>query len=337
MSLRLSLVLIIIACWVGVGATYLVKNPPEAFKDPEPPFFYNLSSDDLRAITITAMDQGVTWVYNDEERRWFFSEPKDVPASVNRWGGITTLLGGPKTQRVLNQKIDDATKYGLDVPDLSISVLLRDGSTVSLDIGKSTPNKGAHYARVVGYPQLVTIDSSWGDVLSRLVNEPPYPDWWYTMDPTKATELLLFNNNEIIRGYGKSDDDNKWYLCTLPVVGDPCRGTQLADESAVLAALQTISDRHITGVAKIGVTEQAGYAQYGATVDAPYLTVRIENEKKTNVTEVTRTTLTIGGLTPDGKERYAVANETQDIIRAEVGWASEILQFFKAEPYLAKN
>ncbi len=337
MSLKLSLVLVIIACWAGIGATYLVKNPPEAFKDPDPPFFYNLSSDDLRAITITAVGQSVKWVYRDDSRRWYFNDPQDVPANLQRWGGITTLLGGPKTQRVLNQKIDDETKYGLDAPDVSISVLLRDGTTLSLNIGKTTPNEGAHYARVVGYPQLVLVDSSWGQVLSRLVTEPPYPDWWYTMDPAKATELLLFKQNEITRGYGKSDDDGKWYLCTLPVVGDPCTGTQVADESAILAALQTIADRHITGAEKLGVTEQSGYEPYEATVNAPYLTVRIENEKSTGITEVTRTTLTIGGLTTDGKERYAVANEAQDVIRAEAGWAGQVLQLFEADPYLAKN
>jgi hypothetical protein len=337
MSLRLALALIIIASWAGVGVAFLIENPPAAGKDPDPPFFYNLSSDDLRKITISAGGQSVTWVYRQDIRRWFFESPENVPANLQRWGGITTLLGGPKTQRVLEQRIDNEVKYGLDKPPLTISASLRDGTDYVLNIGSTTPNEGAHYARVVGYPQLVLVDSSWGNVLTRLVNEPPYPDWWYTMDPAKAAELLFYKKNEVVRAYGLNDDDGKWYVCDLPVVGDPCTGTKLADADAILSALKLIAARQINGAESLSLPEQADYVPFQATVDAPYLSIRIENVKQTNITEVTRTSMTIGGLTPDGKERYMVANETQDVVRADAAWANKILELFEGEPFFAKS
>jgi hypothetical protein len=337
MSLRLALVIIIVASWAGVSATWIIKNQSKVAKDPEPPFFYTLSADDLREITIGADGQSVTWVYRDDNRRWYFVSPVDVPANLQRWGGITTLLGGPKTQRVLKQEIESESQYGLDKPSTSISVLLRDGTTLALDIGSTTPNSGSHYARVIGYPQLVLVDSSWGNVLKRLVTEPPYPEWWYTMDPAKATEVLLYRDNEVIRAYGKKDDDGKWYLCDLPVVGEPCEGEQAADEAALIAALEVIANRQITGAEALNLTEQKDYEPYEATVNAPYISIRIETEKSANITEVTRTSMTIGGLTPDGKERYIVANETQDVVRAEAGWANKILEMFEGEPFVKRD
>ncbi len=337
MSLRFALVLVIVLSWVSLGAVFVYKNPPGGSKDPDPPFFYTLSSDDLRKITISSGGNSISWVYKEDIRRWFFEDPDGVPANLNRWGGITTLLGGPKTQRVLAKEIDDAAKYGLTSPTLTIAAQLRDGSEVKLDFGGTTPDEGAHYARVVGYPQLVLVDASWGNVLERLVTEPPYPDWWYTMDPAKAAEILFFKENKVVRGYGLSDNDGNWYVCDLPVNGDPCVGTQLADKEAVVQALQLIADRKIHGAERLNVTEQEDYAPYEATVNAPYISIRIETVKQTNITEVTRTSLIIGGLTQDGSERYMVANETQDIVRADAAWANKLLELFDGEPFVAKS
>ena len=61
---------------------------------------------------------------------------------------------------------------------------------------------------------------------------------------------------------------------------------------------------------------------------APYIAVRIENRTANNVTEVTRLTMTIGDITKDGAYRYAVANETSDVILIDAEWAERLLELF---------
>ena len=39
----------------------------------------------------------------------------------------------------------------------------------------------------------------------------------------------------------------------------------------------------------------------------------------------------IGDVTPDGNYRYAVANETQDIIRVDKDWADKMLTMFELQ------
>ncbi len=328
MSIRLMLVIVIVASWAGVGAAWLIKNPPTQSSDPEPPFFYNIPVEDLRKISITAGDSTSSWTYDALTGRWFFEDPANVPANLTRWGGITTLLGGPKTQRVLDQTIDDPVAYGLDNPDLKITASLRDGTDLTLNVGKTTPNSVANYARVVGYDRLVLVDATWGGVLRRLVNEPPYPDWWYTMDPAEATEVLFFRNNDVILGYGMNDDGT-WHKCALPVDDEPCAGTELVDTALVQAGLEKISDHGIHGYEELDVQTQDGYAPYEASVDAPYLTVRIEKVQPGGVTNVYRTSMTIGGLTPDETERYLIVNETKDVVRADAAWADGVLELFE--------
>ena len=73
------------------------------------------------------------------------------------------------------------------------------------------------------------------------------------------------------------------------------------------------------------------YEQYGATVNSPYIALRIENRTERNVTEVTRLTMTIGDETDGGKSRFAVANETSDIILIDKVWADRVLELFFGE------
>ncbi|MEX0761033.1 MAG: DUF4340 domain-containing protein [Dehalococcoidia bacterium] len=336
MSLRLSLVLVIILAYASIGTVLVLKNPVGSDSTSQPPFFYRLDSEDIRHISIETGGEEIGWHYREDERRWYFDDLQDIPANLFRWGGITTLLGGPRTQRVLEETIDDPAVYGLDDPNTVISVTIRDGNTVTLHLGNETPDGGGNYAQVIGYPQLVLVDASWGFVLDRLVTEPPVPDWYYTMDPNRAREILFFLENEVVEAYGFNRDDEQWYLCDLPVIQDPCTGTQLADEDALIAAMEHFGNPEIGGVEAIDLQSEEEFEPYDASANSPYIAIRIEERQPNGVTEVTRTSMTIGAVTPDGEYRYAVANETSDVIKVDKEWADQVLALFEPEPMLAE-
>ncbi len=328
MNLRLLLVLITVFSYVAIGVTWFLMNPADALEEPDPPFFYTLSPDDLRNIKLDTGEAVSSWSLREDERRWYFDELNDIPADLFRWGGITQLLGGPRTQRVLAQEIDDVALYGLDTPSAKFSVTLRDGSVVTLLLGDQTPDGENNYARVEGFPQLVLVDSSWGTVLERLVSEPPYPDWYYTLDG-QVREIILFNNNEVIRAYGWDKDSDSWFVCDIPLATDPCSGSQKADSAAIAAELEHFGNPKIIGAVALNLGEDDEYEPYGTVIDSPYIAVRIENFiEETRVTEVTRLTMTIGDKTSDGTTRYAVANETSDVIEIDAVWADRVLDLF---------
>ena len=331
MNLRLLLVLITALSFVAIGVTWFITNPTEEFSEEEPPFFYTLSPDDLRRIEIDTGDMTSSWSLREGTRRWYFDDLQDIPADLFRWGGITQLLGGPRTQRVLTQSIGDESLYGLDVPSATIKVTLRDNTNIKLILGNLTPDQGNNYARIEGFPQLVLVDATWGQVLERLVDEPPLPEWYYTLDG-QAREIIMFDNNEVVRAYGYDRDAGIWSVCDLPLATDPCTGTQLADDVALNAELENFGNPVIGGAVALNLADEIDYEQYGTTVTSPYIAIRVENETQTNVIEVTRLTMTIGNLTPDGESRYAVANETSDIITVDADWADRVLELFFGDP-----
>ncbi len=331
MNLRISLILVIVLAWASVGAAWYVKSGTGEDDEPTPPFFYTLSTEDMRTITIATEDDSITWEYDLETRRWWFGDLEDIPTNLKRWGGITTLLGGPRTQRVVQDSVDTPEIFGLDDPELIISVGLRDGGDVTLRMGDTTPDGGAHYSQIDGYPQLVTVDSSWGQVLKRLVDEPPLPDWWYNLDPATVTEILLFEENEITSAYGV-DDDIGWIVCDVPIDGTPCEGTELADSERIVSALEHFANRSIVGAESLNVPlEDDRHEEFGTTQNAPYVSLRVEKKRPdTNITEATIVTMIIGDCaTAACDERYAVGNETADIIRVDSEWAAGVLDWFE--------
>ncbi|MCZ6538823.1 MAG: DUF4340 domain-containing protein [Chloroflexi bacterium] len=331
MNLRLLLVLITVLSYVAIGVTWFLTNPTVEVREPEPPFFYTLSPDDLVNIEIRTGDQSTSWSLREGSRRWYFNDLEDIPADLFRWGGITQLLGGPRTQRILSPRIDDESLYGLDKPNESITVTLRDDTEVTLFLGDLTPDEESHYARIEGFPQLVLVDATWGQVLARLVTEPPLPEWYYTLSG-QVREVILFNNNEVIRAYGHNRETGVWSVCDLPYVADPCTGVQLADGDALDAELEHFGNPKIGGAVALNLFDESEFEQYGTVQTAPYIAVRVENRVANNVTEVTRLTMTIGDFTDESKVlRYAVANETSDVITIDAEWAERLLELFFGE------
>ena len=331
MSLRLSLVLVIAACWIAIGASIMVKQLGQEERAEQPPFFFTLSPDDLRNIAISSGENATAWHFRENDRRWYFDDEKDVPTALYRWGGITQLLGGPRSQRELKKTIDNPTLYGLDNPLLSITVQLRDGRELTVEMGDLTPDGGAHYARQSGYDQLYTVDYSWGEVMLRLVEDPPYPEWFFTMDPSEATEVLLFEDNEVTSGFALDEETGEWVVCDLPAIAAPCKGSTPADADVILDYLTHFGSPVIDGAEVLNLDDMTAYEPYGVDRDAPYVHIRREVEVRELLTEVYRTSMIIGDVTPDGNHRYAVANETTDIIRVDKDWADRMLTMFELQ------
>ncbi len=169
------------------------------------------------------------------------------------------------------------------------------------------------------------------------MQEPPVPEWLFALDPDQVREILLFEENEVVRAYGINRETNTYHLCDLPVEDDPCSGTVPVDPDAFRAALDHISEREIEGAVALGLPDEDAFIEYGADQDSPYMAIRIERPSPTqpNVTEVDRVSMTIGDVTPDGNYRYAVANETSDVILVDKDWADQVLELFRGEPLTA--
>tara|TARA_B100000401_G_C52800914_1_gene718532 strand:- start:1094 stop:2110 length:1017 start_codon:yes stop_codon:yes gene_type:complete len=331
MNIRFLSVFIIAASISIMLFTFFMTEPEKKSSEPTPPFFYTISPKDMNKIHIKTNNLENSWYFDDELNRWFFENLNKIPTDLYRWGGITQLLSGPKTQRVISQQIDDPIKYGLDDPKTEIKLYINDGTYIKLLIGNLTPDQEKNYAQIEGYPQLVVVDALWDSVLSRLVEDPPYPDWYISgiVEGGKPTELLLFKNNEVIRGYGANRETGIWSVCEIPPVSEPCRGNELANGDVLLEKIDKIANPEIVGAHYLDIVQDENlHKVFGTTVNDPYIYVRIERLTEKDFTEVTGITMTIGNEVEGENSRYAMIMETLDVVKVNKEWADSILTLF---------
>ncbi|MBI2170943.1 MAG: DUF4340 domain-containing protein [Chloroflexi bacterium] len=180
MSFRVSFILLVLVAVVG-GYVFLF----ELQKTPKPqqsaPWFYDVSYDDLAVISVEYLGQ--KQVFEATPEGWVFQESRE-PVDLARWSGIPLLLTGPRSSRVARESIDDPKEYGLDPPQSVFTVSLKSGQQITTLLGDVTPDGVNHYAQVVGSAPLFLIPAAWGDVINRLIIEPPM----VTPTPTLAPE-----------------------------------------------------------------------------------------------------------------------------------------------------
>ncbi|MFL2664916.1 MAG: DUF4340 domain-containing protein [Dehalococcoidia bacterium] len=334
MNVRFLSIFVIIVSLSIMLFTFFITEPDNINKEPAPPFFYTIAPKDMKNINIKTKNLENSWYFDKDSNRWYFEKLNKIPTDLYRWGGITQLLSGPKTQRVISQEIDDPKKYGIDEPKTEIQLTINDGTFIKLLIGNLTPDGKKNYAQIEGYPQLVVVDSLWDSVLTRLVEDPPYPDWFISgiVEGGKPTEILLFKNNEVVRGYGRNRETGVWNICEIPPKSEPCRGSELADGSKILNKVNIIASPEIVGAHYLDIVQDETFHEiFGTTVNDPYIYVRIERKTENNVTEVTAITMTIGNEVEGEDSHYAILMETLDVVKVKKEWAESVLELFNED------
>lgn len=183
MSARFTIVLVVLLVLIGglVGVTQFLRGPDSDAPDRKARL-YRIDSGELTNIVIRRGEEQISFYDNGED--WFIMDPEggeDVEVDIGRWGGITSLLGGPAVDDLMKTEEDraelgDRAAYGLDPPRTVITLTTQNGQVVVVNLGDLTPTEDGYYVSVEDpRDNLYLVHNSWVDVLERLLDEPPYP------------------------------------------------------------------------------------------------------------------------------------------------------------------
>ncbi len=336
MNLRLLLVLLILVSLSSIVVTFIVTDQSIDRVSGGPPFFYTIPETDIVRLDIDSPTGVMGFELDQKNNYWIFAGDETMPVDRQRWNGITTLLGGPRSQRELESSFGDPSLYGLETPDTSVTIGLKDGSFVRLFLGDETPDRSGNYARIEGFPQLVLVSSAWGEVLNGLIADPPIPQWRFDLNVADVTEVVFLVENEVVGALALNIDTDIWHVCNLPLKGDAvCDGDQDIEPSVVLDQLNILADPQFIGVKEVGDTTDDVQAEYGINDESPYVTVRFEVEIQEGLRQANQISITLGDLTEDGKGMYALANEQPDVVVVDAEWGQTIREFFDLPAALA--
>lgn len=321
MNIRATAVLLVV---LGVVAGYFYfVGAPSGDSGPAPtprtPWFYSADMDDVEGLVIEASGAKETFVLTPSG--WLFDGPKRIPVDLARWGGMTLLVSGPQTSRVLTEAEVDLAQYGLADPPITIGVTLRGDRRIDVRLGDVTPNGENHYAMQGDDPGLYLVDSLWGLVLAKLATEPPYTQWLYRVDPTLIVFLGVTQAESTVEF---TNDDSGWRFATAD-------RTQIdGDRWAEVAPF-------LGGPPSIGILQPsiatAEFQQFG--LDNPETTLTVEYKPPETIEGTRRRfEMEFGSMLEDGTGYYAKVVGQPYLLFVDADWLDTMERLVLDPPVL---
>ncbi len=171
-NLILACILILLA-----GVVYYFYLEKTSQKQESPPEIWSVDEAKIYHITILLPHQKKRIAFfQDKEERWRFDDETRQAVDLKRWGGIVILVSGPKSKRLIAEKVGDLAEFGLTDPQMVVILGVK-GRKDPLEIlfGGQTPGEDHYYVKLKQSTPVYLVHSTYVEVLRRLVLEPPRP------------------------------------------------------------------------------------------------------------------------------------------------------------------
>ena len=129
-----------------------VKPSPDAA-----PKILSVDKTGVTRLAIRRKDQPELDVARSDAGTWQITAPKPLAADQDAMSSLLSLLSPLNSDRLIEEKVTDFSKYGLAPPVLEVDITFKDNKTQKLLIGDQTPSGSNYYAAEAGEPRLYTI------------------------------------------------------------------------------------------------------------------------------------------------------------------------------------
>ncbi len=232
MNVRLTGALLVMLALIA-GTVLITRELSSKEPKEEQPWVWKVSSENLSNISVIHQEEQQNYALVGDS--WMIRGEQDIPVFLPKWSGTTLLLSGPRATRDIVPQIDDPAKYGLDSPQTVVTIQSRGGNSLTFHLGDPTPDGQNWYVRLAGQPQLYTVAAVWGEVVTRLALEPPYPPefrpWLYKLNVEDVNRIAAVWD-QIIVEYNLVD--GRW-LIKGEVADTPVSEEKWADTPALLS------------------------------------------------------------------------------------------------------
>jgi ribosomal protein L12E/L44/L45/RPP1/RPP2 len=141
--------------------------------------------------------------------KWRILEPKPLPADQDAVTAMVTTLSALTADKTIEDNATDLKAYGLDMPNLEVTVSKKDGKTAGLLIGDPTPTNSGSYAKLPDSPKIYTLASFVKTGLDKGVNDLR-DKRLLTFDSDKLTRVQLAAKGTPVE-FGKNGQ-NEWQI-----------------------------------------------------------------------------------------------------------------------------
>ena len=159
------------------GAVFYFLKIASGEKEEKRPQIWSVADDKIKRISIDLPGKKLfVAFFKDKEEKWRFEDKAKQVVDIKRWGGIVSLVSGPKAKRLITESPEDLTQYGLNNPPMVVTLGLQDQKNpLVILFGGLTPQGDQYYVKIKDQPTVYIMHKEYCEVLMRLAQEPPHP------------------------------------------------------------------------------------------------------------------------------------------------------------------
>lgn len=152
-----------------VGYLYFVERPSHQ-EDAQAKKLLKLKPDEVTELTLTYPDKQI--VLKKTAAGWHMQKPLDVDADQTAVSNMVSALADAELKRTLEGEPKSLDVYGLDKPEVIISIGLSNGKTMpAVKIGKTAPIGFSAFAQIEGEPAVKVVPSVFQTGMKRDVKD----------------------------------------------------------------------------------------------------------------------------------------------------------------------
>lgn len=166
-----------------------------------------LNDSDINRIDLKKKS-GSELVLAKDNGNWLISSPEKLGADQSAVSSVVSTLSSLSSERVVEEKADDLSQFGLTNPTLEIDVTGKNNSVHKLLIGDDTPTSNGAFAKLDGDPRVFTIASYTKTSIDKSVNDLR-DKRLLTVEPDKVSRVDLTANQHDME-FGRNKD--QWQI-----------------------------------------------------------------------------------------------------------------------------
>lgn len=212
--MRIRGLLIAVVALAGLSGLVYWSNMAEEAKqdqpDPDaPPKILEIEEDNLVRLEFLKTGEDALVLEKGEDGDWKLTAPEPLAADQNSVRSLVSTVTSLDSNRLVEEKAESLTNYGLDSPDFQVVIGEKEGKTTKLLIGDETPTGSYYFAMLEGDPRVYTM-ASWNKTS---IDKTPWDlrdKRLLTFDSEKLARVELTVKNQTVE-VGKNAQ-NEWQI-----------------------------------------------------------------------------------------------------------------------------
>lgn len=209
MGLRLAIAAVLLALLAG-GVYWSNKNAAEEKPAADAsPKILEIPQDQIRQVDIRKPDGAPVVLQRGENGQWQMAAPEKLGVDQDAASSLLSTVSSLPSDHLVEEKTDNFAAFGLDKPELEVSVTSKDGKTRKVLIGDETPTGSGYFARLADDPRVFSIASFNKTNLDKTAKDLR-DKRLLTFDSDKLSRVELNAKSQIVE-FGKNNQ-NEWQI-----------------------------------------------------------------------------------------------------------------------------